>query len=79
VSELETNPMGESKTTIRSKMLDAGVTWGMDRHSARLWVGCKGPDRSGTLILMDVPDDVVLRRAWVIVKRRLQFWRALRP
>ena len=57
---------------IKGSMIDAGVTWFISRNDECLSVIATGPDRSGAIILMNIPDDVVLRRAWRIIVNRIK-------
>lgn len=62
----------KSPTEIRRSLLqDHGITWLLDRNAARLTIAAAGQDRSGAIILMDIPDDVVIERASAIRARKL--------
>ena len=53
---------------IKRQMQDLGVSWLQDCHTKRIYVKATGEDRSGAVILCEVPDDVVMDRAVQIIK-----------
>lgn len=52
---------------IRNKMIDAGVTWMFTYKTGTLSIVATGPNRSGFVVVNNIPDDVVLKRARLII------------
>lgn len=58
----------KSNEQIRSRMIDAGVSWAWD-HKSQIEVIATGADRSGAVVIHRIPDDIVVERAMQVLAK----------